>query len=151
MFQEDDLQQPAQKPGVEDDDLSRAETTITAGLNPGYFAKRGLVTVNRKLLIAALTLFVLLGFGVRVPSLSAEGLSEDELNKLQAVGDYRAQGLTSANSEHPFLMKALLEQHPFSRRPEPDLTRSGPAISRHRFWRAHGNSHLPARRRIIRR
>lgn len=88
--------------------MARAETTITAGLNPEYFAKRGLVTVNRKLLIAALTLFVLLGFGVRVSSLSAEGLSEDELNKLQAVGDYRANGLTSANSEHPLLMKALL-------------------------------------------
>jgi len=88
--------------------LARADTTITAGLNPDYFATRGLVTINRRVLIAALTLFVLFGFGVRVSSLSAEGLSEDELNKLQAVGDYRANGLTSANSEHPFLMKALL-------------------------------------------
>jgi hypothetical protein len=40
--------------------------------------------------------------------LSAEGLSEDELNKLQAVADYREHGLTSANSEHPLLMKALM-------------------------------------------
>jgi predicted membrane-bound dolichyl-phosphate-mannose-protein mannosyltransferase len=48
------------------------------------------------------------GFGLRVSKLSAEGLSEDELNKLQAVGDYREHGLTSANSEHPLLMKALL-------------------------------------------
>lgn len=88
--------------------MARTETTITAGLNPDYFARRGIVSVNRRLLIAALTLFVLLGFGVRVSSLSAEGLSEDELNKLQAVGDYRANGLTSANSEHPLLMKALL-------------------------------------------
>ena len=88
--------------------MARAETTITAGLNPAFFAGRGLVTINRRLLIAALSLFVLFGFGARVSSLSAEGLSEDELNKLQAVGDYRAHGLTSANSEHPLLMKALL-------------------------------------------
>ncbi|MBC8032139.1 MAG: glycosyltransferase family 39 protein [Pyrinomonadaceae bacterium] len=87
---------------------ARAESTITAGLRPEFFAKRGIVTVNRRLLIATLAFLVLAGFGVRVSSLSAEGLSEDELNKLQAVGDYRAHGLTSANSEHPLLMKALL-------------------------------------------
>lgn len=34
-------------------------------------------------------------------------MSEDELNKLEAVEDYRAHGLTSANGEHPFLMKAM--------------------------------------------
>lgn len=96
------------KPGTEDDDLAPAAAAITAGLKPDYFARRGIVSVNRKVLITALTLLVLLGFGLRASHLSAEGLSEDELNKLQAVGDYRANGLTSANSEHPFLMKALL-------------------------------------------
>jgi predicted membrane-bound dolichyl-phosphate-mannose-protein mannosyltransferase len=69
---------------------------------------RGVVTLNRRVLIAVLALLVLVGFGIRVSNLDAEGLSEDELNKLQAVGDYRAHGLTSANSEHPLLMKALL-------------------------------------------
>ena len=34
-------------------------------------------------------------------------LSEDELNKLNAVSEYRARGLTGANGEHPMLMKAL--------------------------------------------
>ena len=63
---------------------------------------------NRKWLIAALTLAVIVGFGFRVVGLGSEGLSEDELNKLQAVEDYRAHGLTSANGEHPMLMKALL-------------------------------------------
>jgi hypothetical protein len=58
--------------------------------------------------MAALILLVVLGFGFRVSSLSSEGLSEDELNKLQAVADYREHGLTSANGEHPLLMKALL-------------------------------------------
>ncbi|MGI9067014.1 MAG: glycosyltransferase family 39 protein [Pyrinomonadaceae bacterium] len=60
------------------------------------------------MLIATLAVLVLIGFGLRVSNLSSEGLSEDELNKLQAVAEYREHGLTSANSEHPLLMKALL-------------------------------------------
>lgn len=52
-------------------------------------------------------MLVLTGLGFRVAGLSAEGLSEDELNKLNAVADYRANGLTGANGEHPMLMKAL--------------------------------------------
>ena len=55
-----------------------------------------------------LSLLVLVGLGFRVSDLSVEGLSEDELNKLQAVTDYREHGLTSANGEHPLLMKVLL-------------------------------------------
>jgi hypothetical protein len=50
---------------------------------------------------------ILAGFGFRATGLSAEGLSEDELNKLNAVADYRANGLTGANGEHPMLMKGL--------------------------------------------
>jgi hypothetical protein len=86
----------------------RADAIVTAGLRPELFADRGLVSISRTLLVASLAMLVLVGFGVRVSSLSAEGLSEDELNKLQAVADYREHGLTSANSEHPLLMKALL-------------------------------------------
>jgi len=63
---------------------------------------------SRALIVAALSLILLVGFGLRAYQLSAEGLSDDELNKLHAVQDYRAHGLTSANGEHPFLMKALL-------------------------------------------
>lgn len=84
-----------------------AEATITAGLRPELFAERGAVSVSTRLLIATLAVLVLAGFGLRVSSLGAEGLSEDELNKLQAVSDYREHGLTSANGEHPLLMKAL--------------------------------------------
>ena len=76
--------------------------------DPDLFAERGIVSVNRTVLFALLSVLVLAGFGFRVTGLSAEGLSEDELNKLQAVAEYREQGLTSANSEHPLLMKALL-------------------------------------------
>ncbi len=67
-----------------------------------------MVSVGRRLLVATLAVLVLAGFALRVSNLSAEGLSEDELNKLQAVSDYREHGLTSANGEHPLLMKALL-------------------------------------------
>jgi hypothetical protein len=63
---------------------------------------------SRKLLLAVLAAIVIAGFGLRVAGLSAEGLSDDELNKLSAVADYRTRGLTSINSEHPLLMKALL-------------------------------------------
>ncbi|HVQ40072.1 MAG TPA: hypothetical protein VMS31_21210, partial [Pyrinomonadaceae bacterium] len=87
---------------------ARADAAVTAGLKPELFAKRGLVSLSRPVLVVSLTLLVLIGFGFRLSSLSSEGLSEDELNKLQAVADYRENGLTSANSEHPFLMKALL-------------------------------------------
>ncbi len=85
-----------------------SDVAITAGLRPELFATRGIVSANKKFIVTVLTFLVLLGFGFRISSLNAEGLSEDELNKLQAVGDYREHGLTSANSEHPLLMKALL-------------------------------------------
>lgn len=88
--------------------VARADAIITAGLKPEFFAERGLVSVSRTLLVTVLSLLVLVGFGFRLSGLGAEGLSEDELNKLQAVADYREHGLTSANSEHPLLMKALL-------------------------------------------
>jgi len=85
-----------------------SDAAITAGLKPEFFASRGILSINKRLLILVLAVLVVCGFCLRVSSLSAEGLSEDELNKLQAVGDYREHGLTSANSEHPLLMKALL-------------------------------------------
>ncbi len=85
-----------------------AYSITTAGSCPRLFAERGIVSVNRTLLVALLTVLVFVGFGFRVSGLSVEGLSEDELNKLQAVQEYREHGLTSANSEHPLLMKALL-------------------------------------------
>jgi Dolichyl-phosphate-mannose-protein mannosyltransferase len=74
----------------------------------GMFAAEGLRAPARVVLITMLSLILLVGFGLRAYQLSAEGLSEDELNKLHAVADYRAHGLTSTNGEHPFLMKALL-------------------------------------------
>jgi len=86
---------------------ARAEAIITAGLRPDLFAGRGVLANSRTLVFAALVVLIVAGFGFRANGLSAEGLSEDELNKLNAVADYRANGLTGANGEHPMLMKAL--------------------------------------------
>ena len=86
---------------------ARAEAIVTAGLRPELFAGRGLLTNSRTLIFAAIAVLIVAGFGFRVTGLSAEGLSEDELNKLNAVADYRTRGLTGANGEHPMLMKAL--------------------------------------------
>jgi len=83
-----------------------AEAIITAGLRPDLFAGRGVLANSKTLVFAALIVLVVAGFGFRVAGLSADGLSEDELNKLNAVADYRAHGLTGANGEHPMLMKA---------------------------------------------
>ena len=81
---------------------------VTAGLRPELFAGAGTNSVSRVLLVTALSVLVLVGFGFRLKALSSEGLSDDELNKLNAVSEYRTQGLTGANGEHPLLMKALL-------------------------------------------
>jgi hypothetical protein len=64
--------------------------------------------MSRTLVIATLVALVLGGFAFRARGLSAEGLADDELNKLLAANDYRTNGLTGANGEHPFLMKAVI-------------------------------------------
>ena len=86
---------------------ARVEAIITAGLRPDLFAGRGLLSSSRTLVLTALVVLIVAGFGFRVTGLGVEGLSEDELNKLNAVADYRANGLTGANGEHPMLMKSL--------------------------------------------
>ncbi len=86
---------------------AQAGAIVTAGLRPDLFAGPSLLANSRTLVFTALVILIVAGFGFRVTSLSAEALSEDELNKLNAVADYRANGLTGANGEHPMLMKAL--------------------------------------------
>ena len=84
-----------------------AATITTARINPELFIGSSIRPASR-VLVVSLSLIILLGFGFRLFQLGAEGLSEDELNKLVAVEDYRAHGLTAANGEHPMLMKAIL-------------------------------------------
>jgi hypothetical protein len=83
-------------------------TAVTANIRPESYTGQSVRTLSRALVVAALTLIVAAGFGFRASGLGAEGLSEDELNKLRAVAEYRTKGLTSTNGEHPFLMKALM-------------------------------------------
>ncbi|MDQ3686181.1 MAG: glycosyltransferase family 39 protein [Acidobacteriota bacterium] len=80
----------------------------TAGIKAQLFPDHIARTSSRALIFTALAVIVLAGFGFRVFQLGTEGLSEDELNKVRAVAEYRARGLTSANGEHPFLMKGLI-------------------------------------------
>jgi len=80
----------------------------TAGIKAQLFPDQIAQTSSRAFIFTALAVIVLAGFGFRVFQLGAEGLSEDELNKVRAVVEYRARGLTSANGEHPFLMKGLI-------------------------------------------
>jgi hypothetical protein len=86
---------------------AQAEAIITAGLRPELFSGSGVLGRSRTLLVASLIALATVGFGFRVSGLSAEGLSEDELNKLNAVADYRTNGLSGVNGEHPMLMKTL--------------------------------------------
>ena len=83
-------------------------TAVTASITPELFNGQSVRATHRALVVAALVLIVSAGFGFRAAGLGAEGLSEDELNKLRTVSDYRTRGLTSTNGEHPFLMKALM-------------------------------------------
>src|SRR5512144_478003 len=77
-------------------------------MRPELFGNARAYALPRVLLATALGVLVVAGFALRANGLSSEGLSEDELNKLEAVNEYRSQGLSSANGEHPLLMKALL-------------------------------------------
>jgi len=85
-----------------------AAPATNAPVRPELFPGQVVGTTSRALVVTALALFLLVGFGLRAYRLGAESLSEDELNKVRAVAEYRERGLTPANGEHPFLMKALL-------------------------------------------
>ena len=87
---------------------AHAEAIVTAGLRPELFADSGARSTSRTLLLVTLVALVLGGFVFRARGLSVEGLADDELNKLEAAMDYRTHGLTGANGEHPFLMKAVI-------------------------------------------
>lgn len=84
-----------------------AEPVATWLISPEKFPHLARFTPGKRATFVLLALLFVAGFGLRAWNLSAEALSEDELNKLQAVADYREFGLSPANAEHPMLMKAL--------------------------------------------
>lgn len=79
----------------------------TAGIFPEKFGDELSFTRRRLVVAAILALLVVVAFGLRVTDLGSESLGEDELNKLQTVEEYRTNGLSGKNGEHPFLMKGL--------------------------------------------
>lgn len=84
------------------------ETATPAEIAPDEAVAPQTWSTGRIITLSLLALLVATGFWFRAAQLGAEGLSEDELNKLYAVEDYRARGLSSKNGEHPMLMKALI-------------------------------------------
>lgn len=79
----------------------------TAGIYPEQFSDDLFFARSRNIAAIILAVFLVIGFALRVSDLGAESLSEDELNKLQTVEEYRRNGLSGKNGEHPFLMKGL--------------------------------------------
>lgn len=80
---------------------------FTAAISPELFTSSLTASVERRLVIVFLLVFVCIGFGLRTAGLGTESLGEDELNKLQTANEYRENGLSGKNGEHPFLMKGL--------------------------------------------
>jgi hypothetical protein len=85
-----------------------AAHATTAPAKPELLPGRAARTAVNALVVPALVLLLVAGLGLRAYKLGAESLSEDELNKVRAVAEYRERGLSSANGEHPFLMKAMM-------------------------------------------
>src|ERR1700682_733584 len=57
--------------------------------------------------VVAVALATVLALAFRMVALSTYGLSEDEINKVRAIEQYRA-GHFTANAEHPMLMKLAM-------------------------------------------
>ncbi len=81
--------------------------TTTAGTHPQQFSDDLFFAQNAKIAAAVVAIFLIIGFALRVGGLGIESLSEDELNKLETVQEYRTNGLSGKNGEHPFLMKGM--------------------------------------------
>lgn len=79
----------------------------TAGIRPEQFSDDLVFARSRRFSSILLMLLLIGGFALRINDLGAESLGEDEFNKLQTVEEYRTNGLTGKNGEHPFLMKGL--------------------------------------------
>lgn len=74
---------------------------------PRLIKSPGLTLSLERSLVLILAAVVVLGLGLRVRGLSAIGLAEDEVNKVEAVRAYE-RGDFRPNAEHPMLMKSLI-------------------------------------------
>ena len=81
--------------------------TTTAGIYPEKFSDNLFFAKNLRIAAVILAVVMTIGFGLRIVDLGAESLGEDELNKLETAHEYRTNGLSGKNGEHPFLMKGL--------------------------------------------
>ncbi len=79
----------------------------TADIQPEAFPEQLGFAGRRNAVVILMAIFLLTGFLLRTSGLGTESLGEDELNKLQTVEEYRTNGLSGKNGEHPFLMKGL--------------------------------------------
>ena len=79
----------------------------TAGIRPEEFSEHLVFATSAKVASITVLVLVALAFCIRLGGLGIESLGEDELNKLQTVEEYRLNGLSGKNGEHPFLMKGL--------------------------------------------
>lgn len=82
-------------------------TPTTADIHPEKFREALIFAKSPAAIAMIMVVLITVAFGLRVSDLSAESLGEDELNKLQTVEEYRTNGLSGKNGEHPFLMKGL--------------------------------------------
>lgn len=85
-----------------------AGPVVTAHIRPTDLLRDSRLSLPRYLVIAMMIALTVGGLWLRSTSLSAESLGEDEWKKLGSVEDYRANGLTGTNGEHPFLLKGML-------------------------------------------
>jgi len=65
------------------------------------------VVIPQAAMTTVLILVTVLALGLRATALSTFGFSEDEVNKIHAIDEYR-RGHFSANAEHPMLMKLAM-------------------------------------------
>lgn len=72
-----------------------------------HASRKGILASLEWSVVGTLTIFIILGFGLRVGNLNALGFAEDEVNKLEAVHAYQRGNIT-ANAEHPMLMKIFM-------------------------------------------
>ena len=87
--------------------IAEIATEKNSWLSRELTGRKGILANLEWSVVGALTIFIILGFGLRVNNLASLGFAEDEINKLDAVHSYQ-RGDISANAEHPMLMKALM-------------------------------------------